>query len=94
MRAMARCARPLSTGFVSSRCLWPATATGWRRAHALPRAYSVNGATAPDTPEETAMSHKPPKESKKKPQLTAKERKTQKQQKKNAGDVTPLIVRH
>ncbi len=37
------------------------------------------------------MSHKPPKESKKKPQHTAKEKKRIKQQKKHAIDVPPFI---
>ena len=37
------------------------------------------------------MSHQPPKESKKKPQHTPKEKKAIKQQKKHAGDVTQLI---
>ena len=37
------------------------------------------------------MSHQPPKESKKKPQHTPKEKKTIKQQKKHASDAAPLI---
>jgi hypothetical protein len=37
------------------------------------------------------MSHQPPKESKKKPLLTPKEKKTAKQQKNHAGDAVPLI---
>ena len=37
------------------------------------------------------MSHQPPKQTKKKPQLTPKEKKTIKQQKKHAGDAVPLI---
>ena len=37
------------------------------------------------------MSHKPPKQSKKKPQHTAKEKKIIKQQKKHANDAEPLI---
>lgn len=37
------------------------------------------------------MSHKPPKEGKKKSVLTPKEKKTIKQQKKHAGDAAPLI---
>ena len=37
------------------------------------------------------MSHQPPKESKKKPQHTPKEKKTIKQQKKQARDAAPLI---
>ena len=39
------------------------------------------------------MSHQPPKENKKKPQLTAKERKIAKQQRKRSSD-TPLVVKH
>ena len=38
-----------------------------------------------------AMSHKPPKEDKKKPLLSPKEKKAIKQQKKHAGDTTSLI---
>jgi hypothetical protein len=41
--------------------------------------------------QERTMSHQPPKESKKKSQHTAKEKKTIKQQKKHAGDVAPFI---
>jgi len=37
------------------------------------------------------MSHKPPKEGKKKPAMTPKEKKAIKQQKKHAGDAVPLI---
>ena len=37
------------------------------------------------------MSHQPPKQEKKKPAHTPKERKQMKQQKKHAGDVPPLI---
>lgn len=37
------------------------------------------------------MSHQPPKESKKKAQHTAKEKKTLKQQKKHSGDSVPFI---
>jgi hypothetical protein len=37
------------------------------------------------------MSHQPPKESKKKPQHTPKEKKAIKQQKKHTGDVVPFI---
>ena len=37
------------------------------------------------------MSHKPPKEDKKKPLLTPKEKKAIKQQKKHARDPVPLI---
>ena len=37
------------------------------------------------------MSHQPPKESKKKPQHTPKEKKTLKQQKKHAGEIAPFL---
>lgn len=37
------------------------------------------------------MSHQPPKENKKKPQHTPKEKKTLKQQKKHGGDAVPFI---
>ena len=37
------------------------------------------------------MSHQPPKESKKKPQHTPKEKKAIKQQKKHASDAAPFI---
>ena len=37
------------------------------------------------------MSHAPPKQGKKKPQHTPKEKKAIKQQKKHAGDAVPLI---
>jgi hypothetical protein len=37
------------------------------------------------------MSHQPPKENKKKPQHTAKEKKSIKQQKKHASDQPPFI---
>ena len=37
------------------------------------------------------MSHQPPKESKKKPQHTPKEKKAIKRQKRHAGDATPFI---
>ena len=37
------------------------------------------------------MSHKPPKEDKKKPLLTPKEKKAIKKQKKHAGEAIPLI---
>ncbi len=39
------------------------------------------------------MSHQPPKENKKKPQHTPKEKKTIKQQKKYASDAIPLFKR-
>ena len=38
------------------------------------------------------MSHQPPKESKKKAQHTAKEKKAIKEQKKHAGDAKPLLA--
>jgi hypothetical protein len=38
-----------------------------------------------------AMSHQPPKQEKKKPQLTPKEKKAIKQQKKHVGGTVPLI---
>jgi hypothetical protein len=41
--------------------------------------------------QERTVSHQPPKESKKKPQHTPKEKKTIKQQKKHAGDTVPFI---
>jgi hypothetical protein len=43
-----------------------------------------------DAPERT-MSHQPPKQSKKKPQHTPKEKKMLKQQKKHLGDTVPFI---
>ena len=39
------------------------------------------------------MSHQPPKQAKKKPQLTPKEKKAVKQQKKQVGDAVSLIHR-
>ena len=53
-------------------------------------AYS-DGARSPDAAQEKAMSHQPPKESKKKPQHTPKEKKSIKQQKKQATGVAPFI---
>jgi hypothetical protein len=44
-------------------------------------AYAIPGGD-----EESTMSHQPPKQNKKAPQHTAKEKKTLKQQKKHAGD--------
>jgi hypothetical protein len=41
--------------------------------------------------QERTMSHQPPKESKKKPQHTPKEKKLLKQQKKHVGDAVPFI---
>ena len=45
----------------------------------------------PGDSEERAMSHQPPKENKKKPQHTPKEKKAIKQQKKHASDAAPFI---
>jgi len=45
----------------------------------------------PGDPQERTMSHQPPKENKKKPQNTPKEKKAIKQQKKHAGDTVPFI---
>jgi hypothetical protein len=45
----------------------------------------------PGDPQERSMSHQPPKESKKKPRLTPKEKKTVKQQKKHVSDAAPFI---
>jgi hypothetical protein len=42
-------------------------------------------------PQERTMSHQPPKEIKKKPQHTPKEKKAIKQQKKHASDAAPFI---
>jgi hypothetical protein len=39
------------------------------------------------------MGNRPPKQQKKQPRLTAKEKKTAKQKKKHASDVAPLIVK-
>ena len=39
------------------------------------------------------MSHQPPKESKKKPRLTPKEKKVAKQQRKHASDA-PALIKH
>ena len=50
-------------------------------------AYAVPGGD-----EESTMSHQPPKQNKKAPQHTAKEKKTLKQQKKHAGD-TPAFIK-
>jgi hypothetical protein len=51
----------------------------------------VAGRHDPGDPQERAMSHQPPKTSKKKPQHTPKEKKTIKQQKKHASDAAPFI---
>jgi hypothetical protein len=45
----------------------------------------------PGDPQERMMSHQPPKENKKKPQHTPKEKKAIKQQKKHASDAVPFI---
>ena len=45
----------------------------------------------PGVPQEGIMSHQPPKESKKKPQHTPKEKKAIKQQKRHASDTVPFI---
>jgi hypothetical protein len=42
-------------------------------------------------PQERTMSHQPPKENKKKPQHTPKEKKAIKQQKKHASNTAPFI---
>jgi hypothetical protein len=46
---------------------------------------------SPGDPQERAMSHQPPKESKKKPQHTPKEKKLAKQQKKHVSDTAPFL---
>jgi hypothetical protein len=51
----------------------------------------LGGRQGPGGSPERAMSHRPPKEDMKKPQHTAKEKRAIKQQKKHAGDATPLI---
>ena len=51
----------------------------------------VAGRRGPGVPQEGTMSHQPPKESKKKPQHTPKEKKAIKQQKRHAGDTVPFI---
>jgi hypothetical protein len=53
--------------------------------------YSQGAAADIGNPGATNMSHRPPKEDKKKALLTPKEKKAIKQQKKHAGDSTPLI---
>jgi hypothetical protein len=50
-------------------------------------------ATTESDPQERTMSHQPPKENKKKPRLTPKEKKLVKQQKKHASDAAPFIKR-
>jgi hypothetical protein len=51
----------------------------------------VTGRHSPGDPAEQPMSHQPPKQSKKKPQHTPKEKRTIKQQKKHAGEPAPFI---
>jgi hypothetical protein len=51
----------------------------------------VAGRHGPGAARERTMSHHPPKESKKKPQHTPKEKKTMKQQKKHAGEAAPFV---
>jgi len=55
-------------------------------------AYS-DGPPDPGDPQERTMSHPSPKQSKKKAQHTAKEKKTIKQQKKHAADAAPFLKR-
>ena len=61
------------------------------RAFAGASAYSRMCAVPVDEIGANTMSHKPPKEGKKKPAMTPKEKKAIKQQKKHAGDAVPLI---
>jgi hypothetical protein len=61
-------------------------ALGGRSAYSRRAPRSVIGAEGANT-----MSHKPPRERKKKALLTPKEKKAIKQQKKHAGDAVPLI---
>jgi hypothetical protein len=51
----------------------------------------LRGRRRPGDPQERTMSHQPPKQSKKKPQHTPKEKKTLKQQKKHTSDAAPFI---
>jgi hypothetical protein len=53
-------------------------------------AYSA-GTPSSGAHQEQTMSHQPPKQNKKKPQHTAKEKKSIKQQKKHASDQAPFI---
>jgi hypothetical protein len=76
--------------------------SGWRRSSERRRssraacawcvalAYSDERAV-PAGDQERTMSHQPPKQNKKAPQHTAKEKKTLKQQKKHAGDAPAFI---
>ena len=82
MRNCSNCRRPVTdrcggTDGVMDDCAkpWPIVAGRRRLGDALER----------------AMSHQPPKESKKKPQHTPKEKKMLKQQKKHMGDTVPFI---
>jgi len=51
----------------------------------------VANAGIPAHDKESNMAHQPPKQNKKLPQHTAKEKKSIKQQKKHAGDAPPFI---
>jgi hypothetical protein len=59
--------------------------------HGAPHRTIVAGRRGRDFPQEGTMSHQPPKENKKKPQHTPKEKKAIKQQKKHANDAAPFI---
>jgi hypothetical protein len=68
------------------------THVGILRALAGTSAYSRAGVQSASGAEgENMKSHKPPKQDKKKPLLSPKEKKAIKQQKKHAGDAAPLI---
>jgi hypothetical protein len=54
-------------------------------------AYSAAMPAFPATTKEWTMAHQPPKQNKKTPQHTAKEKKSIKQQKKHAGDAVPFL---
>jgi len=73
----------------SAPCAWPAAVAAAKRAAA--HRTIVGGRRGFGVPQEGTMSHQPPKESKKKPQHTPKEKKAIKQQKKHTGDVVPFI---
>jgi hypothetical protein len=65
-----------------------------RMGHDLPIAairHIVSGRPIFGDTQEPTMSHQPPKESKKKAQHTAKEKKSIKQQKKHATETVPFI---
>jgi hypothetical protein len=59
--------------------------------HAAAHRSIVTGRRDVGVRQEGIMSHQPPKESKKKPQHTPKEKKAIKQQKKHATDAVPFI---